>query len=319
MRYRTFAIVASSAALAFVTSASAEPPTSAADEHNSIRAPATPLIACDPYFSVWSSATRLTDADTIHWTGKPHRLTSLVSINGKSYRLIGREPSDIPALNQTSSTISPTQTRYQFSGAGIDLEISFTTPALPDDIDKLSRPITYLTYKVNSSDGQPKDVRLYFEVSAGLTVNTPDQIVTGGFERPGDLVALKMGSQDQDILGRKGDDLRIDWGYVYLATPVNLASSYAIDTPDKLRKLFIDVEPMPQEGTVKPTRADELSAALVLELGAVDSKSVTRWLMLAYDDLYSIEYMHHRLRPIGDETGSTRQGFYWNPSVIFSC
>ena len=58
-------------------------------EGNKLVPPATPLVACDPYFSIWSPADKLTDEDTTHWTGKPHRLASLVRIDGKAYRVMG--------------------------------------------------------------------------------------------------------------------------------------------------------------------------------------------------------------------------------------
>jgi hypothetical protein len=82
----------------------------APDQVTAINPPATPLVLCDPYFSIWSPAAKLADADTTHWTGKPNRLTSLVSIDGKAYRLIGREPAQVSPLEQTSTRIRPTQT-----------------------------------------------------------------------------------------------------------------------------------------------------------------------------------------------------------------
>src|SRR5262249_12078644 len=109
------------------------------------RPPAVPLIAHDPYFSIWSAAARLTDKPTAHWTGKPNLLTALVRIDGTVYSLTGvaRGPVNNP-LPQKSVEVLPTRTIYEFSGAGLDVTLTFLTPALPSDLDALSRPLTYL-------------------------------------------------------------------------------------------------------------------------------------------------------------------------------
>src|SRR3569623_3468017 len=89
------------------------------------RPPSVPLVACDPYFSIWSPADKLTDADTVHWTGKPHRLTSLVRIDGKAFRLMGKEPSTTPALSLINLDVLPTRTIYTFEGEGVRLTLTF--------------------------------------------------------------------------------------------------------------------------------------------------------------------------------------------------
>jgi len=190
-----------------------------AQSESSLRPPSVPLVACDPYFSVWSPADKLTGADTTHWTGKPHRLTSLVRIDGKAYRLMGKDPADVPALPQTKLEVLPTRTIYSFANETVKLTFTFMTPALPEDIDILSRPVTYLTWSAQAVDGKRHKVEVYFDASSELTVNVPQQQVTHASEKAGDLTVLKMGSVEQPILAKRGDDIRIDWGYLYVAAP----------------------------------------------------------------------------------------------------
>ena len=61
-----------------------------------LRPPAVPLVTHDPYFSIWSPADQLTAAGTVHWTGKPNRLTSLARIDGQTYRLLGQDGDRMP-------------------------------------------------------------------------------------------------------------------------------------------------------------------------------------------------------------------------------
>ena len=136
-----------------------------------LRPPAVPLVAHDPYFSIWSAADRLTDAATTHWTGKPNSLSLTVRIDDKVYNLTGgggRGGRGAPAANtltQTSVQVLPTRTIYEFQGAGVNLSLTFLAPALPDDLEALSRPLTYVTWRIASSDGKEHKASVSFEAA----------------------------------------------------------------------------------------------------------------------------------------------------------
>ena len=160
------------------------------------RPPSVPLVSCDPYFSVWSPSDNLTDGNTTHWTGKPHRLESLVTIDGNNFRVMGSEPAAAPALRQTGLDVLPTRTIYTFEGSGVGLTLTFTTPALPEDIDILSRPVTYVTYEFRATDGTSHKVSLEFSASGELAVNEGKQQVTAS------LVNIGRGGQELVIVGQ---------------------------------------------------------------------------------------------------------------------
>jgi hypothetical protein len=248
------------------------------------------LVACDPYFSIWSPADKLTDADTVHWTGKPHRLTSLVRIDGKAFRLMGKEPAEVPALPQTGLEVLPTRTIYTFEGEGARVTLTFMTAALPDDLMVYSRPVTYVTWELKATDGKEHEMFVGSRCSAELTVNTHAQEVTCLDENIGSLAVVKIGSREQAILGKKGDDLRIDWGYLYAAAPTSENPTFSY-------------HPSSREGPSR-SKASETWGDFGFELGKkVGGKPVFRWLILAYDDEYSIQYFKKNLRPYWRRNG----------------
>jgi hypothetical protein len=300
---RAARLVISALIVSLVETASAAEPYLSSD-----RVPASPLIACDPYFSVWSPAKALTDADTTHWTGKPHRLTGLAVIDGKAYRLMGREPNRTAALPQVGSEITPTRTIYRFQGDGVEAVLEFATPSIPYDIDQLSRPVTYVSATFRATDGRTHIVRFYWEASGELAVNVPEQAVCAKRKSHSGFTSLNIGSVDQPVLETSGDDLRIDWGYLYVAAVEQPSTTYGLGRPSELQGLFASGEPLsaPEEAT--SPRADELAAAVAFDVGSVADAPAVAWLVVAYDDLESIEFMERPLKPYWRRNGLDAAG-----------
>jgi hypothetical protein len=239
----------------------------------------------------------LTDAPTRHWTGRAQPLVGLIRIDGRAFRWMGDSPQSAPAMKQTRLEVTPTRTVYSFEEQGVRLEVSFLSPLLPSDLDLMSRPISYLSLSSGAIDGQPHSVQLLVEVSSLLAVDTYTQQVVWSRARLDGITLLRAADFDQPVLAKSGDNLRIDWGYVFLALPDQPGATAATELSSSLEQAFTSGKSFPTDDVDMPQRADHaatLSAAF--DLSRVGAAPVARHVLLGYDDLYSIEYMHRWMR-----------------------
>jgi len=270
------------------------------------RPPAVPLVTHDPYFSIWSMSDRLTDVNTRHWTGRDQPLTGLVRIDAATYRFMGADPRQVPAMPQISLRVTPLHTVYTFEAAGVQLEVRFFTAALPQDLEALSRPVDYLSWNVTSSDGRPHSVSLLLDVSPLVAVNSEDEEVTWGRSKLPGIEVLRVGSRDQRVLNRGGDNLRIDWGYFYLAVPDQ--EDTTLVTAGNAIASFMASGDLPQSDDMEMPRQPRNGAshlAIRLRTDVSAAKPASRHVLIAFDEEYSIEYLDRKLRPYWRRNGET--------------
>uniref|UniRef100_UPI0030D9969A DUF5127 domain-containing protein n=1 Tax=uncultured Sunxiuqinia sp. TaxID=1573825 RepID=UPI0030D9969A len=193
--------------------------------------------------------------------------------------------------SQTKVSLSATQTHYEFTCGPVDLKLQFVSPLLPNNLDLLSRPVNYINYQVVSNDGAEHDVQIYFETTPEWAVNEPTQDVEVSKGKAGGIGFVKTGTIEQPVLEKKGDNIRIDWGYFYLAANQNEKTSLAIGDYFETKNDFN------QTGTV--TGTDKMTArpskqmpamVCIKSLGTVSGNTASGYVMLAYDDLESIQY-----------------------------
>ncbi|MDR0730166.1 MAG: DUF4965 domain-containing protein [Treponema sp.] len=260
----------------------------------SIRVPSVPLITCDPYFSVWSPTDRLYDSDTVHWTGWVQRISGVARIDGRYFRFMGLGAE--PLLTQTSLEISATSSRYTFEGAGLSLELEFLSPLLLDDPDLFSRPLSYIGARVRVNDGKTHDVDLYFSFSDSFCKYGSESVpMVGGIHDLGNSFTVWMGRRRQGPLSHSGDNVTIDWGYLYLASP--------------------------RDQALADWKGEDLEAALHFPKLSGEGES---FVAAAYDDLASINYFGEFRRGYWARNGKTilqliGEGIRDYPSVRERC
>jgi hypothetical protein len=206
-----------------------------------------------------------------------------------------------PAV-QKGVTMNATQTIYTFACGPTNLTLTFTSPLLITDLATLARPVSYVSAAVRSADNQQHDVTLYLGASSDIAVNTVAQEVQATQYNSGGLSILKAGTVAQPVLQKKGDDLRIDWGHLYVAAKQGSGVVQSISNALNLNEVF-------QAQPKKSMSGKRLVLHTIMPLGKVGSIAKEGLFLVGYDDEYSVQYFGQNLRPWWRlKSGATMEG-----------
>ncbi len=205
---------------------------------------------------------------------------------------------------QTACDVLPTSTYYTFKCGGVYLDLVFTAPFLMDDVELMSTPINYISYQVRSNDGQEHDVQFYFGTTPELTVNNNSQPTTTTIVNQGGRRYIKSGSVDQKVLGKAGDMITIDWGYLYLP---NVNGTLAVADQDLTASTFASTGTLPASTSpFNSTEEGEMpQLSYVHDFGTVSQAS--SYMMFGYDEVYDIRYMGTDYKGYWARNGKTIQ------------
>ena len=187
-------------------------------------------------------------------------------------------PQSMQQAVQKSVTITATQTKYELYCGPVFLAVNFLSPLISSDLDLLSRPVSYISFNVMSTDSKEHDVKLYLLVSDDLVRNTAKTEVKKEILQASGLSYIKTGTVSQPLLKTKGDNVRIDWGYSYVAVAKNGKTKQTI-------RSAIKGLAMPGVSTTE------------INYGKIKNIPVEESILLAYDDISSIQYFNQNLQP----------------------
>ena len=290
-------------------------------ENTDFRAPAVPLITHDPMFSIWSFSDTLPGCVTRHWDGTRKHMFGLLTVDGILYQFMGNVALDeyyhpgYRKMTQTGCRIRPMTTTYTFDSERIGLELNFTSPLLLNDLDVLSRPITYISYRILPKDSQPHKVDIHFGFTGEFCVDRNDQEIF--VDRTPHSLFFSSGTDR--MLKRSGDGHRIEWGEFHVIAPgwfsrVSCLQSFI----DYLKGRYTDLDcfnntvcvcrnpgPASYEPFTKTPVFPHYPTIAVNKSYDLREETISDHLAVGYNDIKSIQYFGENIEAYWRRNGDT--------------
>ncbi|MBV9960662.1 MAG: DUF4965 domain-containing protein [Parafilimonas sp.] len=200
-----------------------------------------------------------------------------------------------PAV-QNALYVTATQTKYIFSCGQVNVEADFLSPLLANNLDMLSRPVSFVRFTVTAKDSGIHQVNILFGESSAVASNNGDELMNVSAYQTKTLNVLKCGTTAQPILQKKGDDLRIDWGYAYLAAPQQKQYDLKFTSIRNITNNFLKNGMISSTDTGKNIPDEDLLLAANISLFTGNNNTNQAAIMLGYDDIYSIQYFNQNMQ-----------------------
>ena len=266
-----------------------------------IRYTAIPLVTVDPYFSIWSFTDNLYDDAPRHWSNKRAAMTGWLKVDDKYYRFMGKVQPDNgiyffepEVIEQTDVTVYATKTVYTFENEILKMVLVFRTPLLLDDLNLMSRPVSYISYDIEYKDEKEHNTEFYLDICSEIAVDDVSQVVNFGVTD----YSVFIGKGDKDVLSKSGDEDRIDWGNVHLIAP---GAEYKVVSGFDKRDLIKYKHDM--AGIREPRKVCNDFPCISMVRKYIGDKQISDFLCVAYEDFYSIEYFGEKLKGYWTEGG----------------
>ena len=197
---------------------------------------------------------------------------------------------------QTATSTLATSSYYTFKCGPVQLDLVFTAPQLIDDLDLLSTPVNYISYRATALDRKEHSVQIMLMTSPQLAVNSPQQPTVSTALTHGSSKYIKAGTINQPFCAKTGDLVCQDWGYLYL-TQGCAGQQLSLNPQSEIETSFAEKGTLPASAEeIKAFSAKEMPALAVAEdLGTVSRKSPrSSFTLIGYDDVWSLEYLYER-------------------------
>ncbi len=179
-----------------------------------MKLPSYPIATIDPHFSIWSKADKINTADTYLWCGIKKRIEGTVTVDGETFSFLGNSPAK--KLEQTATKIKAFVAEYVFEGKSFNFVFKTWSPFLFDNMQLLSLPCAFFDTKITFTDSKEHTVSVDFTAFNELCLGKREKKIIKETKEYKGISIAKMGLAKQKPLNDSGDTFAADWGYVCL-------------------------------------------------------------------------------------------------------